>query len=170
MSASSFPEQSSFSSAPAEILDSNTLSVLVYNIFACLTFSLSATQIYGVQERCWFAQIDFFHKYFPHWVNVLLLPSQFCRQHTQTRMALSRCTDKHSQFGTFPNRVPIELSRIALHIIVLPKDDRTDFVQEERLDLPYWTMMLASCVLVDVSKYLDILTSEFSFTMEHLPF
>ena len=26
---------------------------------------------------------------------------------------------------------------------VLPKDDRTDFGQEERLGLPYWTMILA---------------------------
>ena len=32
---------------------------------------------------------------------------------------------------------------------VLPKDDHTDFVQEQRLDLPYWTMILATCVVVD---------------------
>ena len=31
-----------------------------------------------------------------------------------------------------PNRVPIELSRIVFPIIVLLKDDRTDFAQEER--------------------------------------
>ena len=35
---------------------------------------------------------------------------------------------------------------------------------------PYWIMILAICVLVDVSKYLDILTSEFSAILEHLPF
>ena len=46
-------------------------------------------------------------------------------------------------------------------MIVLLKDDRTDFAQEERLDLPYWTMIWAICVLVDVVKYLDILASEF---------
>ena len=34
----------------------------------------------------------------------------------------------------------------------MPKDDRTDFAQEERLDLPYWTMILAICVVVDESK------------------
>ena len=65
----------------------------------------------------------------------------------------------------FPNRVPIELSRIAIPMISLPEDDRTDFAQEERLDLPYWTMMLAICVLVDESICLDILTLEFSITM-----
>ena len=37
-------------------------------------------------------------------------------------------------------------------MIVVPKDDRTDFVQEERLGLPYWTMILAICVVVDESK------------------
>ena len=63
--------------------------------------------------------------------------------------------------GTFPNRVLIGFSQIAFPIIVLPKDDRTDSAQEERLDLPYWTMIWAICVLVDVSKDLDILTSEF---------
>ena len=54
-------------------------------------------------------------------------------------------------------------------MIVLPKDDRTDSVLEEQLDLIYWTMILTICVLVDVSKHLDILTSEFSITSVHLP-
>ena len=47
-------------------------------------------------------------------------------------------------------------SQIAIPIIVLPKDDHTYFVQEERLDLPYWTMILATCVVGDESKCLDI--------------
>ena len=70
----------------------------------------------------------------------------------------------------FPNNVLIELSQIAVPIIVLPKDDRTGFAQEEQLGLPYWTMILAICVSVDVSKCVDVLTSEFSVTMVHLPF
>ena len=65
----------------------------------------------------------------------------------------------------FPNRVLIEVSRIAFPTTVLPEDDRIDFAQEERLGLPCWTMILANRVLVDVSKRLDILTSEFSITM-----
>ena len=36
--------------------------------------------------------------------------------------------------------------------------------------LPCWTMIWATCVLVDVSEYLDILTLEFSMTSVHLPF
>ena len=60
----------------------------------------------------------------------------------------------------FTNRVLLELSRIAFHITVLTKVDRTDFAPVERLDLPYWIMIYAICVSVDVSKYLDIPTSE----------
>ena len=55
-------------------------------------------------------------------------------------------------------------------MLVLPKGDQTDFVQEERLDLPYWTMILATCVVVDESKCLDIPILEFSIILEHLPF
>ena len=80
--------------------------------------------------------------------------------YTDKNRPLARLTNKHSQFKTFPNRVLIELSRIAFPTIVLPKDDGTDFAQEERLDLPYWTMIRAICVVVDVSKNLDILSSE----------
>ena len=39
--------------------------------------------------------------------------------------------------------------------LVLPKDDRIDSAQEERLDLPYWNMIEAICVVVDDSKCLD---------------
>ena len=63
---------------------------------------------------------------------------------------------KGSQSRTLSNHVVIELSRSAFPITVLPKDDRTDFAQEERLGLPYWTMILAICVVVDESKCLDI--------------
>ena len=57
-----------------------------------------------------------------------------------------------------PNRALIGFFQIAFPIIVLPKHDRTDFAQEERLGLPYWTMFQAICVVVDESICLDILT------------
>ena len=59
---------------------------------------------------------------------------------------------------------------MAFPTTVLPKDDLTDFAQEERLGLPYWTMILAICVVVDESKCLDIPILEFSIILEHLPF
>ena len=60
VSASGFPEAlvGSFSLAPAEILDLNTL---LCNILAYLTFSSSETQIHMVKERCWLSQINVFH-------------------------------------------------------------------------------------------------------------
>ena len=80
--------------------------------------------------------------------------------YTDKNSPFSQLTNKHSQFKTFPNRVPIELFRIAVPIIVLPKDYRTDSAQEEQLGLPHCTITFAICALVDVSLYLDILTLE----------
>ena len=99
---------------------------------------------YMIQERCWFSQINFFIEYFPHRVNILFLSSQFlCHPHTQMRIILFhgvRITIPNLEFS--PNRTSIGFfSQIAFHITILPKDDRTDFAQEERLGLPYWTMI-----------------------------
>ena len=70
----------------------------------------------------------------------------------------------------YTNRTSIGFSQIAFPIAVLPKNDRTDFAQEERLDLPYWTMISTNCFLADVSTCRDILTLGFSTTTVHLPF
>ena len=51
--------------------------------------------------------------------------------YTDKNSPFSLLTNKHSQFGTFPNRAAIGCSQIAFPIIVLPKDDRTDSAQEE---------------------------------------
>ena len=87
-------------------------------------------------------------------MDILLLSSQFCIVHIH-RQELSSCslkTNKHSQFGIFPIRFPRELSRIAFPILILLKDDRTDFVLGEQRDLPYRNMILAICVVIDESK------------------
>ena len=77
----------------------------------------------------------------------------------------------YAQLGTFSqpyfNRI---LSQIAFPITVLPKDGRTDSFREERLGLPYWTMIWAICVLVDESKSLDIPILEFKIVWEDPPF
>ena len=93
--------------------------------------------------------------------------------YTDKNNPFSRCTNKHSRLETFSqpyfNRF-FFFFQIVFPIIVLPKDDHTDFVQEERLGLPYWTMILAICVVVDETKCLDIPIWEFSIILEHLPF
>ena len=52
-------------------------SVIVHNIFAYFTLSLSAAHVYMIKERCWFSQIDSFVEYFPHRIKILFLSSQF---------------------------------------------------------------------------------------------
>ena len=82
-------------------------------------------------------------------------------QNTDRNGPLARLTNKHSQKKTFPNRVPIELSEVVLSTPVLPEDDVTNSFREERLDLPYWTMIWIICASIGVSKYQDIQTLDF---------
>ena len=125
-----------------------------------------------VEGWCWFCQVNVFHENFPCWTDVLLFPANFMS---------STYTDKNNPLSinekkTFPvwELLPksfwIELSIIAVPAEVLPKDDRTDSVQEEQLGLPHWTMILAICVVVEESNCLDTPIWEFSIICEHLPF
>ena len=76
----------------------------------------------------------------------------WCHPHTQIRIILFHDVQRDIPNLEFsPSHVSIGFSQIAFPIIVLPKDDHTDCVQEEQLGLPYWTMILATCVVVDES-------------------
>ena len=55
-----FEENINFSTPPKEIHDSNTVLLLSTRIFAYFTLSLSAAQVYIIEEKCLFSQIDFF--------------------------------------------------------------------------------------------------------------
>ena len=46
-------------------------SVIVHCIFAYLALSLSKSQVYMINKRCWLTQNDFFIEYYPHRINVL---------------------------------------------------------------------------------------------------
>ena len=122
-----------------------------------------------IEEWCWFSQINFFIEYFPHWITILFLSNQFlCHPHTQIRTIFFHDAQRDIHNLEFsPSRASIGFSQIAFPITVLPKDDRTDSFQEERLGLPYWTMIYASCVVVDESKCLDIPILECSIFLEH---
>ena len=94
-----------------------------------------------------------------------------CHPHTQIRITLFhvvRMNILNLEFS--PGHAAIGFSQIAFPIIVLLKDDHTDSFQEDRLDLPYWTMIQAICVVVDESKCLDTPILEFSIIVEHLTF
>ena len=109
---------------------------LFHIVFEC-------SQVFMIKERCWFSQIYFFIEYFPHRINVLLLSSQFlCHPHTHFRIILSDGVQRDiPNWKLSPNRALKGFSQVAFPIIVLPKDDRTDSVREERLGLRYWTMV-----------------------------
>ena len=87
-----------------------------------------------------------------------------CHPHTQIRTILfhDERIETFTIWNFLPSSVSIGFSQIAFPTIVLPKDDRTDSAQEEQLGLPYWTMILAICVVVDESKCLDTPILEFS--------
>ena len=69
-----------------------------------------------------------------------------------------------------PSLVSIGFSQIAFPTIVLPKLNRQNSFQKEWPALPYGTMILALCVVVDESKCLDTPVRKFSINCEHLPF
>ena len=71
----------------------------------------------------------------------------------------------------FPIQVPIELFQNVFHTIIRQVGDSTSFVQEERLGLQCMSIFLwAIYVVVDVSRNLDIRTSEVSMILERPPF
>ena len=74
--------------------------------------------------------------------------------YTDKNNPFSRCTKNIPNLEFSPSHVSIRFSQFAFPTIVLPKGDRTDPAQEEQLGLPYWTMILANCVVVDESKCL----------------
>ena len=124
-----------------------------------------------IQERCWFSQIDFFVEYFPHRIKILFLSSQFlCHPHTQIRIILFNDVQRDiPNLEISPSHASIGSSQIAFPIIVLPKDDHINFVQEERLGLPYWTTILAICVVVDESKCLETICEHLPFSLGYKP-
>ena len=76
--------------------------VTVHNILACLTFSLSTTQINMVKEWCRFSQINVFMSIFQ--VGLIFCffpPSMISSTYTDKKSPSSRSTNKHSQFGNF---------------------------------------------------------------------
>ena len=76
---------------------------------------MSAVQVYMIKERCWFSQIVFFIRHFPHRINILFLSSQFYVIHTH-RMRIILFRDEHRDILNLkfaPSHVSIRFSQIA---------------------------------------------------------
>ena len=83
-----------------------------------------------VKERCWFSQINFFIGYFPHPINIVFFPANFMSNTDKNNLFRDEGRDiPNLEFS--PIHVSKGLSQLAFPIIVLPKEDRTDFLQKE---------------------------------------
>ena len=169
MFASGFPDLGSFSVAPAENLESNILPDLS-TIYHC-SFHTLFVYIPSIRGQEMMLVLPsqlvskFFHTRSMFWFfPASLMPSTY----TDKNSPFSRFTNKHSQFGTFPQSYSNQFSRIAFPTTVLPMDDHRDFARERRLGQSCWTMISAICVVADGSKHLNILNLEFSESA-HLP-
>ena len=81
-----------------------------------------------------------------------------------------RCTNQHSQLGTFSILGPTELFQIVLSPIDPANGWPYRFASRGTTDLRCLTKISAVCVVVNVSKYLDIVTLKFSFFWERALF
>ena len=124
-----------------------------------------------IHKRCWFSQIDFFIEYFPHRIKILFITSQFdaIHRHIQEQPFFTVYEQVFPIGNLFQPYLKRTFSNYLSHKNPV-KDDRKKSFQEEQLDLQYWTMILAICVVVDESKCLDTPILEFSTMCEHLAF
>ena len=109
-----FPWTRQLSYSSSRYSGSEHALVIVYNFFACLTFWLNATQVNMVKEWCRLSHINVFHKYLPHWINVLILFSHFLILSTYKDMFFSGvCNVRHS-FQSFSHLIFYFIRKILL--------------------------------------------------------
>ena len=144
--------------------------MIVHKTFFNFAFFLSAFQICKSRKDVGSTKSTSLLSTFHIGSRFCFFPIFLSHPHTLIRIVLFHDVQKTFPiWKPSPKRTSKESSQIAFPITVLPKDDHTDFVQEERLGRPYWTMILAICVVVDESECLDIPFWEFTIC-EHLPF
>ena len=168
-----FPEAlvCSFSLVPAEILDSNislwfvTMSILVaHSLWVQPIHTWSKNEVGSSKSTSFIRifQVGFMFSVLP----AILISST----NTDKNSPLARLTNKYSSFKTFSQPLSKIFFQIAFPTIALPEGDPANPFREGLMDLHHWTMIWAICASVDASKYLDILTLEFSITLTNPPF
>ena len=63
--------------------------------------SLSASQVYMIQERCFPKSTSFFSTFHIGWIFGFFPVNLMSSTYTKKKNPLTRCTNNHSQFGTF---------------------------------------------------------------------
>ena len=156
--------------APAEIRDSNISQY--WSII--LSFSL---HLRWVHPKYTWSKNDVGSPRSSSFINFFHMGAIFCFlptilmsfTYTDKNNRCFRWTNRHSQFGTLPIRVPIDPPQ-TVFATSGQAGVHTGFVQEEPLDLRCLSKILAICVVEDVSTCLDPLTLDFFATLERPPF
>ena len=94
------------------------LPIFCHSVITCCTFSLSTSQTYVVQKRCWFLQINAFHRNFPSRAQFFsdFPTSLISSTYTDRNNPLARLTNKHPQLKTFSHPRPKRTSSNYLHL------------------------------------------------------
>ena len=143
------------------------LLVFLNNVLVRFAFTLSTSQIHVVKKRCRLSEINQLHQLLPHGTQILLSSSHLL-WHPRIPIRIDLPFDARTSISNsvlLHIQVPTEFFTLSL-----PQGDKTDFVQEEPQGLRCLTKILATCVVEDVSEYLDILTLEASVMLKRLSF
>ena len=123
-------------------------------------FELCTSQVYLVNGRRWFFQIDLAHQLLPHRFQASLLACHVQNHpRKQTEIDLPfRCICEHSHRGTFPILLLTQLLRVFVPAIILLKGVRTSVFLLVPQDLECYPMMMG---FENVGKYPNYWASSF---------
>ena len=115
------------------------ISVIIYNIFAYLPFSLSTNHINMVKKWCRFSQINVFHEYFPHSINILFLSSQCYLVHIHRQEKQMNSVNDSGEFQEVESNHSGRLSYVPSQPAAIPSS-RSMSSCDKRLPLDTWEM------------------------------
>ena len=84
-----FSDSSNFFSCSCSDARFELFTVLVTHTFVRFTFALSASQLHVIKGQRRLSQINVFHQFLPHGIEILLLSSQFDVIHRETGIDLA---------------------------------------------------------------------------------
>ena len=144
-------------------------SVIVNNISAYFTLSLSAAQVFMIKERCWFSPYQLLYWVLSH------IGSRFCffpanfmsSTYTDENNPFSRCTNKHSQLETFSQPYFKSTSSNCLSHTQSCQWVSKNFRSSCTTGSGIFLMILAICVVEDVPYVWTFCSRNFDQSGEH---
>ena len=109
-----------------------------------------------IKKRCGLSRSTCFLHFFHMGSRCCHFPDHLVSStYTDRKRPCWRCAQKHSQFRTFSHLFQHNVFKLPFPAVIRQVRDHADFAQEEQLVLQCWTMILATCVVVDVSRCLE---------------